>query len=45
VTQYLISFNDGMMIFPEEELPDVAQAAHAVVCSESPTAECGARRA
>jgi hypothetical protein len=31
MTQYLVSFNDGMMIFPEEELPDVAQAAHAVV--------------
>jgi hypothetical protein len=31
MTQYLISFNDGMMTFPEEELPDVAQAAHAVV--------------
>jgi hypothetical protein len=31
VTQYLISFDDGAMTFPEEELPDVAKAAHAVV--------------
>jgi hypothetical protein len=29
--QYLISFNDGAMTFPEEELPDVARAARAVV--------------
>jgi len=31
MTRYLISFNDGDMTFPEEDLPDVAQAAHAVV--------------
>jgi hypothetical protein len=31
MTQYLISFDDGAMIFPEEELPDVAKAAQAVV--------------
>ena len=31
MTEYLISFGDGAMIFPEEELPDVAKAAHAVV--------------
>jgi hypothetical protein len=31
VTRYLISFDDGAMTFPEEELPDVAEAAHAVV--------------
>jgi hypothetical protein len=31
MTQYLISFNDGAMDFPEEELPDVATAAYAVV--------------
>ena len=31
MTRYLISFNDGAMTFPEEELPDVAEAAHAVV--------------
>jgi hypothetical protein len=31
VTRYLISFDDGAMTFPEEELPDVAAAAHAVV--------------
>ena len=28
---YLISFDDGAMTFPEEELPAVAAAAHAVV--------------
>ncbi len=31
MTRYLISFDDGTMIFPEEDLPDVARAAHAVV--------------
>jgi hypothetical protein len=31
MAQYLISFNDGDMIFPEEDLPDVARAAKAVV--------------
>ena len=31
MTQYLISFDDGWMTFPEEELPDVAKAAHEVV--------------
>jgi hypothetical protein len=31
MTRYLISFDDGTMIFPEEELPDVAEAAHKVV--------------
>ena len=29
--RYLISFDDGAMSIPEEELPDVAEAAHAVV--------------
>jgi hypothetical protein len=29
--QYLISFDDGAMTFPEEDLPDVDKAAHAVV--------------
>lgn len=28
---YLISFDDGAMAFPEEDLPDVSEAAHAVV--------------
>ena len=28
--RYLISFDDGWMTFPEEDLPDVAAAAHAV---------------
>lgn len=31
MTRYLISFDDGTMIIPEEELPDVADAAHKVV--------------
>jgi len=31
MTLYLISFDDGAMTFPEEELPDVAEAAHKVV--------------
>ena len=31
MARYLISFNDGAMTFPEEDLPDVARAARAVV--------------
>lgn len=31
MTRYLISFDDGAMTFPDDELPDVAKAAHAVV--------------
>ena len=31
MTRYLISFDDGWMTFPEEELPDVAKAAIEVV--------------
>ena len=31
MTRYLISFNDGEMTFPDEDLPDVANAARAVV--------------
>jgi hypothetical protein len=31
LTRYLISFDDGAMTFPEEELPDVAEASHTVV--------------
>jgi hypothetical protein len=31
MTRYLISFDDGAMTFPREELPDVGKAAHAVV--------------
>jgi hypothetical protein len=31
MTRYLISFDDGAMTFPEEDLPDVAKAAQAVV--------------
>jgi hypothetical protein len=30
MARYLISFDDGAMTFPEEELPAVAEAAHAV---------------
>jgi hypothetical protein len=31
MARYLISFDDGWMTFPEEDLPDVAKAALAVV--------------
>ncbi len=31
MSKYLISFDDGWMTFPEEDLPDVAKAAHEVV--------------
>jgi hypothetical protein len=31
MTQYLISFDDGAMTFPEEDLPEVAKAALAVI--------------
>jgi hypothetical protein len=31
VTRYLISFDDGAMTFPDEDLPDVDKAAHEVV--------------
>ena len=31
MTRYLISFDDGAMTFPEEDLPAVAEAAHKVV--------------
>ena len=31
MARYLISFDDGAMTFPEEDLPDVAEAAFAVV--------------
>jgi hypothetical protein len=31
MTRYLISFDDGAMTVPEEELPAVAEAAHQVV--------------
>ncbi|MFI1096951.1 YciI family protein [Streptomyces sp. NPDC020917] len=31
MTRYLISFDDGSMTFPEEDLPEVADATHAVV--------------
>ncbi|MGV9249991.1 YciI family protein [Streptomyces sp. NPDC003697] len=31
MTRYLISFDDGAMTFPEQELPEVAKASQAVV--------------
>ncbi|MFC4036442.1 YciI family protein [Streptomyces polygonati] len=31
MTRYLISFDDGTMIIPAEDLPEVAEAAHRVV--------------
>jgi hypothetical protein len=31
MTRYLISFDDGAMTFPEEEMPAVGEAAHQVV--------------
>src|SRR6187402_2236052 len=31
MTQYLIAFDDGDMVFPEEDLPDVARDSQAVV--------------
>ncbi|SHM60819.1 YciI family protein [Actinacidiphila paucisporea] len=31
MTRYLISFDDGTMNIPAEELPEVAEAAHAVM--------------
>ena len=31
MTQYLISFDDGTMIIPEADLPDVSEASHQVV--------------
>ena len=31
MTRYLISFDDGAMTFPAEELPEVAEASHTVV--------------
>ncbi|MET0771930.1 MAG: YciI family protein [Candidatus Limnocylindrales bacterium] len=31
MTRYLISFPEGAMTFPDEDLPDVAEESHAVV--------------
>lgn len=31
MTRYLISFDDGAMTFPDEDLPDVDKAAHEVL--------------
>jgi hypothetical protein len=40
MTRYLISFDDGAMTFPDEELPDVAKAAMDVV-EEAKQPVCG----
>ena len=40
MTRYLISFDDGAMTFPEEDLPDVAQAARAVVREATDAGVC-----
>jgi hypothetical protein len=40
MTRYLISFDDGAMTFPEEDFPDVTDAAHAVM-NEAKDAGCG----
>ena len=44
MTRYLISFDDGAMTFPEEELPDVAAAAHAVAKEAQDFRPLGVRR-
>jgi hypothetical protein len=31
MVRYLLSFDEGAMAFPEAELPDVAETAHATV--------------
>ena len=41
MTRYLIWFDDGAMTFPEEDLPDVAEAAHAVVQEAKPRRRLG----
>ena len=41
MTRYLISFDDGAMTFPEEYLPDVAEAAHKVVYEARDAGACG----
>ncbi|MCY7394781.1 MAG: hypothetical protein LH468_01295 [Nocardioides sp.] len=44
MTTYLISFDDGAMTFPEEGLPDVADAVRAVRASERRTARAPGSR-
>jgi hypothetical protein len=44
MTRYLISFDDGAMTFPEEDLPDVAEASHAVVQRGKGRRRLGVRR-
>src|SRR4029079_6076462 len=42
-TRYMILFDDGDMVFPEEDLPDVARASQAVVreAKEAGVCVCG----
>ena len=40
MTKHLISFDDGAMAISDEELPEVAKAAYAVVVRPS-TPKCG----
>ena len=40
MTRYLISFDDGTMTIPEEQLPEVAKASHHVV-QQARTPACG----
>ena len=44
MTRYMISFDDGAMTFPEEDLPDVAEAAQAVVQEAKDAGRLGIRR-
>ena len=41
MTRYLISFDDGAMAFPEEELPEVDSAAHKVHIVVTVDRNCG----
>ena len=40
MTQYLISFDDGWMNFPDEDLPDVAKAAEALAWAAKIAVAC-----
>ena len=43
MTQYLISFDDGTMIIPAEDLPDVTKAGQKVVQEANIAARSSAR--
>ena len=45
MTRYLISVGDGAMTFPDEDLPDVAEAAHGVGSRRRRTPACGSSAA